>query len=95
MTTAKVPLYLGLVEMEVRLKQFCFKDANCSGVEGRQCSDQRSAMKSAVHCGNPTDDRQSIDTCIPVVHALFFSLIDILSGGNSYFSIIIAETKSV
>ena len=64
------------------------------GMEGPQCSDQRSAMKSPVHCGNPKDDRQSIDTLIPVVHALFFSLIDILSGGISYFSIIIAETKS-
>ena len=64
------------------------------GVEGRQCSDQRSAMKSPVHCENPKDDRQTIDTCIPVVHALF-SLIDILSGGISSFSIIIAETKSV
>ena len=65
------------------------------GVEGRQCSDQRSAMKSPVHCGNPKDDRQNIDTCIPVVHALFFSLIDILSGGIPSFSIMIAETKSV
>ena len=66
------------------------------GVEGRQCSSQRLAMKSPVHCGNPKDDRQTIDTCIPVVHALFFfPLINILSGGISSFSIIIAETKNV
>ena len=50
-------------------------------------------MKSPVHCGNPKDDRQTIDTCIPVVHSLFFSLIDILSGGIFSFSIIIAEKK--
>ena len=52
-------------------------------------------MKSPVHCKNPKDDMQTIDTCIPVVHARFFSLIDILSGGISSFSKIIAETKSV
>ena len=62
---------------------------------GRQCSSQYSAMKSPVHCGNPADHRLTIDTCIPVVHALFFSLIDILSGRISSFSIKIAETKSV
>ena len=65
------------------------------GVEGWQCSSQRSAMKSPVHCGNPKDERQTIDTCIPVVHALFFSLIDILSGGISSFSIIIASFLSL
>ena len=50
---------------------------------------------SAFGHENPKDDRQTIDTCIPVVHALFFSLIDILSGGIFSFSIIIAETKRV
>ena len=60
------------------------------GVEGWQYSSQHSAMESPVHCGNPKDNRQTIDTCIPVVQALFFSLIDILSGGISSFSIIIA-----
>ena len=52
-------------------------------------------MKSPVHCKNPEDDMQTIDTCIPVVHAHFFSLIDILSGRISSFSIIIAETKNL
>ena len=72
MTTAKVPLYLGLLEIDVRLKQFCFSNANCSGGGGGgQCSSQRSSMKFPVHWGNPEDDRQTIDTCIPIVHALF------------------------
>ena len=42
------------------------------GGGGGQCSSQRSAMKSPVLCRNPEDDRQTIDTYIPVVHALFF-----------------------
>ena len=92
MATAKVPIYLGLLEIEVRLR-LSSSASNMLivlGVEGWQCSSQRSAMKSPVHCGNPKDDRQTIDTCIPVVYALFFSLIDIHSGGISSFSIIIA-----
>ena len=58
---------------------------------------QFSAFSHEIPCAlrNTKDDRQTIDTCIPVVHALFFSLIDILSGGIFSFSIIIAETKSV
>ena len=69
MATAKVPSYLGLLEIEVSSAS---KMPTVLGVEGQQCSDQRSAMKSPVHCGNLKDDRQTIDTCIPVVHALFF-----------------------
>ena len=48
-----------------------------------------------VHCGNPEDDMHTIDTCIPVVHALFFFTNGhSLSGISSFFDTI-AETKSV
>ena len=58
------------------------------------CALRRNSNFGSIHT---SDDRQTIDTCIPFVHALFFSLIDILSGGIFPFSIIglIAETKSV
>ena len=55
------------------------------GGEGGQCSFKRSAMKSPVHCGNPEDDRQTIDTCIPAVHALFFHLSTFTQAGFPLF----------
>ena len=79
----------------VKKKQTKQKQNKKQGGWGWQCSSQSLVIKSPVHCGNPEDDMQTIDTCIPVVHALFFPLIDIFSAGFPLFSITIAETKSV